>query len=332
MKVVVTDFIETDLEWEAERFRQESIEFKAFQLKYASELELAAAAEDADVVIVNMAPITSRVIDGWQKCRLVIRHGIGFDNVDIEALGSRGIPLVNMPDYCTEEVAEQAIALILACGRKIFSSRRILDSSVSQGCWNFNHIHPIHRLCGQTLGIIGCGRIGSRVYRKLSSFGYEFAICDPYLSSRRKAHLGIETESLDSVLARSDFVTLHTPLNHETEHLINEQTLSLMKPTAYLINTARAGLVDQNALVSALRNRRIAGAGLDVFLSEPPDPEDPLLSMDNVVLTPHLSWCSLEAERLIREKIVAQVLRFRDGEPPENVVNEDYLKAIEASL
>jgi D-3-phosphoglycerate dehydrogenase len=283
------------------------------------------------VVIVNMAPITTQVIQGWKQCSLVIRHGIGYDNVDTVALGQRGIPLVNVPDYCVEEVAEQAIALILACGRKINSSRRILENSVRQGCWSFDGIYPLHRLRGQTLGIIGCGRIGSRVYQKLAGFEFEFAICDPYLSTTRKAQLGIETEPLDSVLTRADFVTLHTPLNRETEHLINARTLSLMKPSAYLINTARAGIVDQDALVRALQDKKIAGAGLDVFIPEPPAPNDPLLAMDNVILTPHLSWCSVEAERLIREKILAQVLRFRDGLPPVNVVNEEYLKVLEVS-
>jgi len=331
MKVVVTDFIEGDLEWEAEQFSQEGIEFAAFQLKYACEEELAEAGAGADVVIVNMAPVTARVIEGWGRCGLVIRHGIGYDNVDSEALGHRGIPLVNIPDYCTEEVAEQAIALILACGRKIVTSRRVLDDSVRDGCWNFDRVHPIHRLHGQTLGIIGCGRIGSRVYQKLTAFGFEFAICDPYLSRARKTQLGIETEPLESVLARSDFVTLHTPLNNETGHLINERTLSIMKPSAFLINTARAGIIDQDALAGALQEGRIGGAGLDVYIREPPDAEDPLLSMDNVILTPHLSWCSVEAERLIREKIVAQVLHFREGLPLENVVNEDCLKALEAS-
>ncbi|MCK6496478.1 C-terminal binding protein [bacterium] len=330
MKVIVTDFIESNLAWEQDLFQQQGIDFYPFQLKYASEEELAAAGSDADVVIVNMAPISEQVIAGWTRCSLVIRHGIGYDNVDVEALSRRGIPLVNIPDYCVEEVAEQTIALILSLGRKVAFSRMILEASVQRGSWDFSDIYPIHRMRGQTLGIIGCGRIGSRVYEKLKEFGFKFAFCDPYLSNTRKNAMGIRTEPLDEVLVRSDFITLHTPLNSETEMLINEKTLRLMKPSAYLINTARAGLIDQNALVCALKEGRIAGAALDVFIPEPPLPEEELLGMENVILTPHLSWCSVESEQTIREKIVDQVLRFRDGHSLDNIVNWEALKLLEA--
>lgn len=331
LKVIVTDYIETDLEAEKDFFERQGIDFSNYQLKYASEEELAAAGHDAEVVIVNMAPVTARVIDGWASCNLVIRHGIGYDNVDVEALTSRGIPLVNIPDYCVEEVAEQAIALILSLGRKVAFSRTVLNESVQRGSWDFSNIYPIHRMRDQTLGIIGFGRIGSRVYQKLHGFGFNFSICDPYLSDDRKSALGIETESLEAVLARSDYVSLHAPLNAETENLINAETLRLMKPSAHLINTARAGLVDQRALVTALQEGWIAGAALDVFVPEPPSPDEPLLAMENVILTPHLSWCSVEAERTIREKIIDQVLQYRDGVSLQNVVNQDALKLLGAS-
>ncbi len=190
VKVVVTDFIEPDLEWEAKEMARRGVEFQTHQLKFAPSHEVIAATRDADLVIVNMVPITTEVISQWEKCRLVIRHGVGYDNVDVKALKKAGIPLCYIPDYCAEEVAEQAIALLFACGRKLVASRRVLECSSAQGSWDFAGVVPMFLMAGQTLGIIGCGRIGSLVYRKLKSFGFKFLICDPYLSEEQEARVG----------------------------------------------------------------------------------------------------------------------------------------------
>ncbi|MPY90619.1 MAG: C-terminal binding protein [Luteitalea sp.] len=321
MKVVVTDYVEPDLDWEENELRECHIDFRAHQLKFGFFEELASATEDADIVVVNMAPITSSLVAHWKKCRLVIRHGIGYDNVDVDALTEKNIPLVNIPDYCVEEVAEHAIALLFALARKIVLSRSVVEQSSRKGEWDFAGVQPIFRLKDKVLGIIGCGRIGSRIYQRLGSFGFEFLVCDPYLSQPRQRELGIETVSRDQVLAESDFITLHTPLNSDTRQMINAKSLARMKESACLINTARAGLIDHPALYCALREGRIAGAALDVFEREPPAPDEPPFDLDNVVLTPHLSWYSVEASWDVRYKIVEEIRRFQKGLPPRNCIN-----------
>jgi D-3-phosphoglycerate dehydrogenase len=315
-KVVVTDYIEPDLEWEAKEMARRGVEFETHQLKFAPPSEVAAATRDADVVVVNMVPINLELVSQWKKCRLVIRHGVGYDNVNLKALATAGIPLCYIPDYCQEEVAEQAIALLLACGRKIVSSRRVLEDSSARGSWDFSGLVPMFQMAGQTLGIIGCGRIGSRVYRKLQSFGFEFLICDPYLTVERKRELGIEVVNQETVFRNSDFITIHTPLTAETRHLVNPHTLGMMKPTAYVINTARGPMVDVQALAKALKNHVIAGAGIDVYDVEPPRPDYPLFGLPNAILTPHLAWYSENASRHIRELIVLEIDRFLAGQPP----------------
>jgi D-3-phosphoglycerate dehydrogenase len=319
LKVVVTDYIEPDLNWEAQEMAKRGLEFLTYQLKFAANANVIAATRDADVVIVNMVPITPEIISAWERCKLVIRHGVGYDNVDVAALEKAGIPLCYIPDYCAEEVAEQAIALLLACGRRLAASRRALDISSARGSWDFTETVPIYRMAGQTLGIIGCGRIGSLVYLKLKSFGLKFLICDPYLTKERKEELGIEVVDKEMVFRQADFITIHTPLTSETRHLVNDHSLALMKPTAYLVNTSRGLMVDMQALSRALEKGVIAGAGIDVFDVEPPPPDSPLFRMPNTVLTPHLSWYSEDAGRRIRELIVLEIDRFLAGQPPRFV-------------
>jgi phosphoglycerate dehydrogenase-like enzyme len=174
-------------------------------------------------------------------------------------------------------------------------------------------------MAGQTLGIIGCGRIGSLVYRKLKSFGLKFLICDPYLSEERKKELGIEVVEKETVFRQADFITIHTPLTAETRHLVNDHTLALMKPTAYLVNTSRGLMVDMQALAKALERGVIAGAGIDVYDIEPPPPDSPLFRLPNTFLTPHLAWYSEDSGRRIRELIVMEIDRFLTGQPPRFV-------------
>jgi D-3-phosphoglycerate dehydrogenase len=319
LKVVVTDYIEPDLNWEAQEMAQRGLEFLTYQLKFAPNSDLIAATRDADVIIVNMVPISSEIISRWEKCRLVIRHGVGYDNVDVAALEKAGIPLCYIPDYCAEEVAEQAIMLLFACGRRLAASRRALEISSACGAWDFTETVPIYRMGGQTLGIIGCGRIGSRVYGKLRSFGFKFLICDPYLSEERKKELGIEVVDKETVFRNADFISIHTPLTPETRHLVNDRTLAMMKPTAYLVNTSRGPMVDAQALAKALKRGVIAGAGIDVYDIEPPPPDYPLFGLPNAILTPHLSWYSEDAGRRIRELIVLEIDRFLAGQPPRFV-------------
>jgi len=326
LKVVVTDYIEPDMDWEAAEMAKRGVEFAAFQLKFRPEEEVIAAVKDADVIVVNMVPMTARVIESLNSCRRIIRHGAGYDNVDVAACTAKGIPLAYCPDYCMDEVAEQAIALIFAAARQIPQSRKVLDDSVARGQWDFTPIAKCYRMAGKRLGIIGCGRIGSRVLKKMRHFGFEeILVCDPYLPMERLRELKIKTVSQVTVFCDADYITIHTPLTEETRHIVNRETLAMMKPTAYLVNTSRGPMVDHQALAEALREKKIAGAGIDVYDTEPPEQTYPLLGLENAILTPHLAWYSEDAGRKIREDIVEDIDRALAGKPPRWCVNEEVL-------
>ncbi|NOZ23832.1 MAG: C-terminal binding protein [Planctomycetes bacterium] len=329
IKIVITDHLEPDFEWELERLPRDKIIFETYQLKHASEDDLIEKIKDADLVVVNMAPMTERVIESLERCKTIIRHGIGYDNVDLDAATKKGIRVANIPDYCPDEVAEHAIELIFAATRKVFLMRDILVDSSREGRWDFEPIYPIYSLKGKTLGIVGCGRIGSRVLKKMSGFEMNIIVCDPYLSDERKKELGIEVAPFEQVLREADVITMHTPLTDETRGMIGETELRAMKETAFLINTSRGPVVDLVALAKALREGWIAGAGIDVYEQEPPPLDMELFQLGSAVLTPHLGWYSEESNWSIREKILEDMLRFIDGKPPRFVVNkgvEDVLK------
>jgi D-3-phosphoglycerate dehydrogenase len=206
----------------------------------------------------------------------------------------------------------------------VVSSRAILDRSSAAGQWDFTGLFPIHRLHGKTLGIVGVGRIGSRVYRKLRDFGFRILGCDPYLPQNlRDAYDKITWVDKETLFREADYVTIHTPLNDETRHLVDAETLSLMKPTAFLVNTSRGPMVDADALAAALKNQQLAGAAIDVFEVEPPPPDLPLFGLDNCILTPHIGWASVESGWEIRESIVEDILAFAKGERARCVVNPE---------
>ncbi|MBT3374336.1 MAG: C-terminal binding protein [Lentisphaerae bacterium] len=322
MKVVVTDYIEDNLDWEAAELAKAGIEFEAFQLKFQPEDEVVAKLADADAIVVNMVKMTRSLLERLPKCKLLIRHGIGYDNVDVPACTDLGIQFAYQPDYCKIDVAEHAIALIMACGRKVLWSRQTLDNASATGQWDFSSLFPIYRLEGKTLGIVGVGRIGSRVYQKLRSFGFRILGNDPYLSEERKAELdGISFVDQKTLFAESDYVTIHTPLNDETRHIVNAKTLSWMKPEAYLINTSRGPMVDADALADALQAGKIAGAAIDVYEVEPPPQDLCLFDCPNIILTPHIGWASEEAGQEIRQSILDDIRAFADGKNARCVVN-----------
>lgn len=323
-KVVVTDYIERDLNWEAEKLAANNIKFETYQLKFKSDEEVLSKIGDADVIVVNMLKLTDAILSKLTRCRLIIRHGIGYDNVDVAACTRYGIQFAYQPDYCKEDVAEHAIALIFACARRVVRSRRTLEESSTRGQWDFTGLFPIYRLDGKTLGIFGVGRIGSRVFRKLRTFGFRIIACDPYLSESRKADLmgqGLTFVDKETIFKEADYLTIHTPLQDDTRHLVNAQTLALMKPTAYVVNTARGPMVDAHALADAIRNKVIAGAAIDVFDKEPPDPDFELFNLENVILTPHTGWASEEAGWEIRESILNDILAAHQGKSARCVVN-----------
>lgn len=324
IKVVVTDYIEPDLNWEEKELSKYSdIEFSHYQLKHKTRDEVLEKISDADVVVVNMVPMDRETLKGLKKCKLIIRHGIGYDNVDVAACSEFGITLANIPDYCVEEVAEQAVMLIFACSRKIHYQKKVLIDSAKRGEWDFSDLYPIFKLRGKTLGLVGCGRIGSTVLEMMRGVGMNVRVCDPYLTEERKKELNIVHEDLNTILKESDVVSVHCLLNDETKEMFKSEQFKLMKPSSYFINTARGGIVKTEDLVRAVEERVIAGAGIDVYTGkEPPPADSPLFKMDNIILSPHISWYSEESGWSIRFKIVDDILRFYQGEKPRFIVNK----------
>jgi D-3-phosphoglycerate dehydrogenase len=298
-----------------------AVTFEAYQLKSTSREALLARVGDADVLVVNMVKIDREVIQNLRSCKHIIRHGVGYDNIDVPAATEHGIQVCYVPDYCREEVAEQAMMLLLLCRRRFTQQQESLEVSLKKGQWDFSSVGAIRRFSGTKAGIVGCGRIGSLVVRMLRGFGIEVMVHDPYLSERRQAELGIRCLPLEEVLREADMVTVHPSLTHETKYMIGDRELRMMKPTAILVNTARGAIVNAEALARACKEGWIAGAGIDVFEKEPPEHGFVLRDIRNVILTPHLGWNSEDAGLSIREKIMEDIRRFVEGRPPRFPIN-----------
>ena len=274
--------------------------------------------KDAHAILNSSAPITKRVIDSLKMCRIISHYGIGYDNIDIEAATKHGIIVTNTPGYYIEDVSTHSIALLLACARKII----ILNKGTKQGSWD-HFPSPMGSVPGQILGLVGCGQIGRAVATKARCFGLYLSGYDPHVEKTIIKEHGINQVSLRDLLSKADFVSVHTPLTKETYHLLGENEFRLMKPSAYFINTSRGSVVDEKALIRALEEKWIAGAGLDVFEKEPPEANNPLLRMDNVVVTPHTAFYSDASFRLVRISVGEAVRDILSGIWPRHVVNPE---------
>jgi len=314
-KVVVTDYVFPSLEIEHAVLGAVNAEVVA--MRATSEDQLLDVIADADALLVCYAPITRRVIDRLQRCRIIARYGIGVDNVDVTAASARGIIVTNVPDYCIDEVSDHAVALLLACARKV----PYLDRRVRGDRWDARDAVPMRRVRGQVLGLVGFGRIPRRVADKARPLGLEVVAFDPFVGDAEMSAHDVGNVTLDVLLGRSDFVSVHAPLTPETRGMIGEAALRAMKPTAYLINTARGPLVAEAALVRALREGWIAGAALDVLETEPPGPDHALRRLDNVILTPHVAFYSEESVQDLQRKAAEEVRRVLSGESPRYPVN-----------
>jgi D-3-phosphoglycerate dehydrogenase len=273
---------------------------------------------DADALLVQYGAVTRRVLEGLPRLRVIVRYGVGVDGIDLAAATDHGVPVVNVPDYGTDEVANHAVALLLALARKVAR----LDRQTRSGAWDVFRVGPIARLAGQTVGILGCGRIGSAVARKLGGFDVRLLGCDPYVNTFPP---GVQPVAFERLLAESDHLTIHCPLTPHTRHLFDADTLAQLRPTAALINTARGGIVDTTALVEALQHGLLAGAGLDVLEEEPIDPASPLLRMEQVIVTPHAAWFSEEGRSDLKRRAAEEAARVLRGERPRHCVNPDAL-------
>lgn len=300
-----------------------------------SEEDIIALAYDADAVITISLyqKFTRKVIEQLHRCKIIANIGIGYEGIDVDAANDHCICVSNVADYCLDEVAEHTIALIMSCARRLFP----LDRLVREGKWTIERpemryqIWPgIHRLSYQTLGLIGFGRIPQTLVPKVKGLVSRIMAFDPYVDRGLAAKFGVELVELERLLSESDLVSIHANLTPETKGMIGIDELKKMKPTAFLINTSRGPLVDQNALYMALTQGYIAGAGLDVLETEPPDPRDPLLKLGNVILTGHSAHASVESNLELHKRPVEEIIRVFKGEWPLNFVNpqvkEKYLK------
>ena len=311
-RVVITDCDHPSVEIEREVLNEIKPELV---LAYCNtEDEVIEVAQDADGIINQYAPITRRVIESLKRCKVIARYGVGVDNIDIKAATEHKIIVANVPDYCIDEVSTHTMALILACARGI----TLLNSKIKEKRWDFTLAKPLFRTQGKTLGLFGLGRIGRMVAQKALGFGFKIIAYDPYISSIDDR---IELVGFSKLLSDSDFVSIHVPLIAETRHSFGENELKKMKKTAYLINTARGPIVDEKALYKALKNRWVAGAALDVMEKEPPDWENSLLKLDNLIITPHISFYSEESYAELKKKVAKAVLLVMKGELPPALVN-----------
>jgi len=270
--------------------------------------------KDCDAMLVVYATVGAEVIEKLSRCKVIVRTGIGVNNIDIEAATKKGIKVANVPDYCLDEVADHTIALYLSGVRKIVYMR----NRVKEGFWNIKEAKPIPRLRGKTYGLLGCGEIGQRVAARATALGMKVVGYDPFLPEADFKSAGIiKISDFDVFLASVDALSLHAPLTEDTQHIINRRNIEKMKPTAFLINTSRGQLINEEDLYNALSEGVIAGAGLDVMETEPPDSvPPPLVTLPNVIVTPHMAFVSEESVPELRRKGAQEIARtLKDGKP-----------------
>ncbi len=282
--------------------------------------ELIDQVADASAVVLIARSIHRVVIDAMNRCELIQTLSVGYDCVDLGYASSRGIPVCNTPVYCTDEVANHAMTLMLSVARKL---QRVLPET-AKGVWEYAYTKPIYNFNGRTLGIIGLGKIGRRIVPKARGFGMKVAAYDPYVDDDifglMEVHRAYELEDL---LREADYLTVHAPLTPETRHLLDAGAFDLMKSHAVVVNTARGGIIHEGALAEALAGGKIGGAGLDVLETEPPAPDNPLLHLDAAVVTPHIAWYSEESFKKDMEQGMDEVIRVLNGRRPRYIVNPE---------
>ena len=320
-KVVIADSDYGDVDIERAIIEEAGFELIAAQCK--TEDEVIEVARDAAAVVTQYAAITARVIAELRECRVIARYGTGVDIVDVEAATEHNVLVTNVPnDWCENEVADHAMALLLAVSRKI----NVYDRATRAGTWQWQSGAPIHRLRGRILGLLAFGAIARAIAGRGRGFGMRIMAHDPYVPADEITATGAKAASFDELVTASDCLVIQAPLTPQTDHLFDEAQLRRMKPTAILINTARGPIVDDHALHRALSEGWIAGAGLDDIEEEPAKvrgwrPDNPLLRLDNVVITPHVAYYSEESVGTVRRFAAEEVVRVLTGDPPLSPVN-----------
>jgi D-3-phosphoglycerate dehydrogenase len=311
-----------DMDFFRDRAREADAELEPF--KGFDDGAFREAVAGADGLILIDRPLTREHLAVMERCRIVLALEVGYDFIDVEAATERGIAVSNCPVYCTDQVALHALTLILMANRRL----KTLLAETGRGGWDYNVCKPIYELEGRTLGIVGLGRIGRSLVRKARGLDPALRIMayDPYLADDVFTLCGVERRyELDDLLAEADFVSLHVPLTDETFHLMGEREFRRMKPEAVIINTCRGKVIEEKALYNALRNTIISGGGVDVLEQEPPDPDNPLLTLENLIVTPHVAWYSENSMERLKNQGMDEVIRVLRGERPRFIVNPEAL-------
>jgi D-3-phosphoglycerate dehydrogenase / 2-oxoglutarate reductase len=319
--VVITDYDYDDIDIERGIVEGAGFDLVAAQCK--TEDDVISVARDAEAVIAQYAPVQARAIEAFNRCRVIARYGTGVDIVDVDAATRRNILVTNVPnDWCQDEVADHAMALLLGEARKL----RVYDRQTRAGVWRWQSGEPIHRLRGRVLGLLSFGAIARAIGERAAGFGMTVIASDPYVEKGEIAAEGAEPVSFDELLERSDFLVIQAPLTSNTYHLFDEANLRRMKPGSVLINTARGPIVNDEALYKAITEGWLAGAGLDDIEEEPAKvrdwkPTNPLFTLENVIITPHAAYYSEEAIQTVREFAAEEVVRVLSGQPALSPVN-----------
>jgi D-3-phosphoglycerate dehydrogenase len=296
--------------WESRAYAEAGAEFRF--VRTSTPAELRAAVAEADAVVAGGGVFDAAAFAAMARARVLVSCSVGLDRVDLDAASARRVMVCNMPDLCTDEVADHAVALLLACNRKIVA----LADRVRGGTWDRALLEPMPRLRGATVGLLGFGRIGRAMAERCRAFGMRVVAYDPYLPADTA---GVELLGLDALLGAADLVSCHLPHNASTHHLLGEAQFRAMKRTAYFVNTSRGKIVDEAALARALREGWIAGAGLDVLEQEPPDPANPLLRLPNAIVTPHAAGFSDEVVDRIPRLAFEEVMAVLNGRTPREI-------------
>lgn len=311
--------------FELEREALDPIGAEIVTVTWENEAQYTAAVADLDAIMIGRGVnITANVVKGLRNVKAIVNGGVGVDRIDVDAATEAGIPVVNVPDVWLNEVADHAMLLLLAVARKL----RYASEMAHSGRWAQVHsgLAPVPRLQGRTLGLLSFGSIARNVAKRAQAFGLNVIAYDPYVSADVMEGLGVGARTLEGMLSEADFVSAHAPHTKSTHHLMSDAQFALMKPTAIFVNTGRGRVVDEPALIRALREGKIAAAGLDVLEDEPPDPNNPLLKMENVIVTPHTAFYSDEAFVESRRRVGQEIAAILSGRRPRNCVNREVLE------
>jgi D-3-phosphoglycerate dehydrogenase len=318
--VLVTDFTWPSTDREAAVLAE--VGARLVVAKTATEEEFLRLVADADAILTCFARVSTAVVRAGRRLQVIGRYGIGVDNIAVDEATRLGLPVTNVPAYCVDEVAEHALALLLACARGVCR----YNAAVRRDDWDLKTAMPLGRVRGRVLGIVGFGKIGRSLAAKVQGLGMRVLVHDHHAAPGAVRLAGGEAAALDELLCQADFLSLHVPATSQTRGLLNAERLRRMKPTAFIINTARGALIDQDALLAALREGRIGGAALDVFEPERLPPDHPLLALPNVLATPHVAFCSEESVAELQSRAARNVAAVLSGRLPESVVNPEVLR------